>query len=207
MRLDISAWCTIANNRIQKNGGELFRDDASIPVTDFLVNAYKSFQLDYPKFYKMDGLSKLGWLAAEVLLKLENITERYSQGDIALVLSNRNSSLDTDIRYFETTKSMASPALFVYTLPNIVMGEICIRHGFKGENALFVFEKFESAFLSRYVQNLVEANDCKACVCGWVDLLANNYNATLFLIEKSNTEKMGEFSPENIQNIYESTNG
>ena len=98
-----------------------------------MIGAYRHFAFDYPKFYRMDNLSKLGWLAAEVLFQDVSI-KPYQPEDVGIVLANRSSSLDTDIKYFESVKTIPSPALFVYTLPNIVMGEICIRHVLKGEN-------------------------------------------------------------------------
>ena len=41
----------------------------------FIKNAYKFLKTDYPKFFKMDNLSKLAFLAADVLLKSENLSE------------------------------------------------------------------------------------------------------------------------------------
>lgn len=107
-------------------------------LSAFLLALYKHAGINYPKFYKMDNLSKLGFLAAEMILKNPTLILDFKKEDIAIVLYNRNSSLDTDINYFETVKEMASPALFVYTLPNILIGELCIRHGFKGENIFFL---------------------------------------------------------------------
>ena len=105
----------------------------------------------------MDSLSKLGWLAAEILLKdsfnKEALSVRKMSG---LVFANANSSLDTDIKYYETAKDIASPALFVYTLPNIVIGEICIRHNFKGENAFFISEQFDAGFYTGICKQSVQ---------------------------------------------------
>ena len=70
----------------------------------FLLSVYQHLQLNYPKFYKMDNLSKLGWLASEVLLKDSFKKENYQPEEIGLVLANRNSSLDNDIKYFESAK-------------------------------------------------------------------------------------------------------
>jgi hypothetical protein len=153
-------------------------------VNDFLLAAYNHFNIKYPKFYKMDQLSKLGWLAAELLLKDSFDTAAYEPETVGVVLSNANSSLDTDIRYFETTQDIASPALFVYTLPNIVTGEICIRHRFKGENAFFITEEFDAGFTVQYVNNLFNNNILQCCICGWVELLGNQYKTALFLVEK-----------------------
>jgi len=155
----------------------------------------------------MDNLSKLGWLATEILLQGSFDKEKYKPADIGIVLSNASASLDTDIKYYETTKTIASPALFVYTLPNIVIGEISIRHHFKGENAFFVTEQFDAEFIEQYVSNLINNNILQCCICGWVDVLDEKYNATLFLIEKDKTTNSVNFTKENLNKIYQIQNG
>lgn len=199
----ITSSCKIFDNVVYKKGTALF-EDQNKDLQGFLIAAYRYFGLNYPKFYKMDNLSKLGWLAAELLLKDSFPGGRYEPAEIGVVLSNRNSSLDTDLKYYETTRDIASPALFVYTLPNIVVGEICIRHQFKGENAFFIFENFNAGFIHQYVSNLINNDILQSCICGWVEALGNEYKAVLFLVEKS-----GEllFTNENINKIYQLENG
>jgi hypothetical protein len=204
--LYISASCIISNQVVYKNGRPVFEEKGA-ELPEFLIEAYRHFALQYPKFYKMDNLSKLGLLANEVLLKGSFDKAKYNPEDIGIVLSNANSSLDTDIKYYETTKTIASPALFVYTLPNIVIGEISIRHDFKGENAFFIFNGFEAGFIEQYVSNLINNNILQCCICGWVDVLNNNYNATLFLIEKDKSANSVNFTKENLNKIYRIQNG
>lgn len=155
----------------------------------------------------MDNLSKLGWLAAEILLMDSPTRTNYNPEDVGVVLANANSSLDTDLKYFESTKTFASPSLFVYTLPNIVMGEICIRHHFKGENAFFVQEKFDAGFIEQYVNNLVNNNILQACICGWVDVLMEDYKAVLFLVERKGNQQSNSFTKETVEKIYQIQNG
>ncbi|MDB5147103.1 MAG: hypothetical protein JWQ57_1123 [Mucilaginibacter sp.] len=151
----------------------------------------------------MDNLAKLGWLATEILLKDFDAT-RYQPTDIGVVLSNASSSLDADKRYYDSVQEMASPALFVYTLPNIVIGEICIRHHFKGENAFFIFEQFNADFINRYVSVLLEAGQLQACICGWVELLGDDYKAVLFLVEKEEKEGSVPFTIDTIEKVFDS---
>ncbi len=202
----ITASCIISNNIIYKNEKNIFENKGVNPA-DFFLLAYKYFGLNYPKFYKMDNLSKLGWLAAEILLKDDFVAGGYKPESIGVVLSNNNASLDTDIKYYETAKDIASPALFVYTLPNIVIGEICIRHNFKGENAFFIFDKFDAGFIQQYVGNLINNNILQSCICGWVELLGNQYKTVLFLVEKNKAIKNNLFTTENINKIYQIENG
>jgi hypothetical protein len=149
----------------------------------------------------------LGWLAAEIMLKECGIADRYQPYDIGVVFSNANSSLDTDIKYYESTKEIASPALFVYTLPNIVIGEICIRHHFKGENSFFIFDKFDAAFIAQNVNGLLNNNILQACICGWVETIGEQYKAALYLVEKSGDKNLVPFDEENITKIYQLENG
>ena len=204
--LFISASCVISNFVVYKNGQPVFAEK-ELELPEFLIAAYRNFDLQYPKYFKMDNLSKLGWLANEILLQDGFDKEKYKAEDIGLVFSNSNSSLDTDIKYYETAKTIASPAQFVYTLPNIVIGEISIRHHFKGENAFFVFEEFDAGFIEQYVSNLFNNNILQCCICGWVDVLGDNYNATLFLIEKDKSANSVNFTKENLNKIYRLQNG
>jgi hypothetical protein len=203
VKIYINASCTIREHHIYKNE-QLIYKGSSTDLSGFLIAAYRHFSIDYPKFYKMDTLSKLGWLANEVLLQDSFDSTKYSPGDIGIVLSNANASLDTDIKYFDSSKTYASPALFVYTLPNIVIGEISIRHQFKGENAFFISDGFDAGFIEQYVSNLVNNNILQCCICGWVDLLGDRYQATLFLIEQDKTANSVNFTKENLKRIIES---
>ena len=202
----ITASCVISDNTVYKNGKPVFENKGT-DVPAFLLSAYQHFEIKYPKFYKMDNLSKLGWLANEILLQDSSLQEKYRPEEIGVVLSNANSSLDTDIRYYETAKDIASPALFVYTLPNIVIGEICIRHNFKGENAFFIAGKFDAEFIKQYVSNLINNNILQACICGWVELLESQYKTALFLVEKNADSKGGLLTKENLNKIYQLENG
>ena len=197
----ISGFSIGRNNTVSKNGEKLFETEHSQNAEDFLLAAYQYFNINYPKFYKMDNLCKLGIIATEILLKEQNF-ENDDPFSTAIVLSNSNSSLDADIRYYDSTANIPSPALFVYTLPNIVIGEISIKYSFKGENAFFIFEKFDAGFITQYVNNLLEISGVKKCICGWVDFLKKDYDAVLFLVEKSTNDKPA-FTKENLNNIYQ----
>jgi hypothetical protein len=53
----ISSYCKIENNTLQLNGTTVLEmDDVLFP--EFIKNASKTIGLEYPKFFKMDNLSK-----------------------------------------------------------------------------------------------------------------------------------------------------
>lgn len=198
----ITGYSIIRKDTIVKNGTVVSMELETASTDDFLVSAYRQMALSYPKFFKMDNLAKLGLLASEYLLAGADLKGKYKPDEISVVFANASSSLDADQKYFETIKDIASPALFVYTLPNIVIGEICIKNGFKGENAFFVFDKFETKFLHQYVQTMMQQNTNKACIFGWLELIGDNYEAALFLLEKDAANKTNPFTLENINKLY-----
>ena len=202
----ISSSCVINDGVVYKNGRPVFENRNS-GISAFLLSVYRYLNTEYPKFHKMDNLSKLGWLANEALLQRRFDPAKYKPEDVGIVLSNASSSLDTDIKYYKTTKDIASPALFVYTLPNIVIGEISIRHKFKGENAFFIFEDFETGFIQQYVSNLLNNDILQCCICGWIEMFEENYKAALFLVEKDKSADSVIFTKENLTKIYQLQDG
>jgi len=193
----ITSCCLIRNKTIILNGEKTFSDPG--PVDDFLMNAYVAHGVNYPKYYKMDNLSKLGFLASELMLAGRVLSEEYSPSSVAVVLSNAHASLDTDLKYAQTAKTMGSPALFVYTLSNIVAGEICIRHKIKGENAFFVTPGFDAQLLVDYVNTLGEQVQC--AVCGWVDVMDQHHDVFLYLIERNKNTPL-QHTAEQLMKIY-----
>jgi hypothetical protein len=200
----ITASCSISEHTVYKNGKSAFMNK-NTDLAGFLLSVYQWLDLKYARFYKMDNLSKLGWLASEILLKDSFSAKNYRPEETGLLLANASSSLDTDLKYAETIKDIPSPSVFVYTLPNIMIGEICIRNHFKGEASFFVSEHFDAGFVEQYVNNLLNSSILQACICGWVELLENEYTAVLFLVERSKDERPSLFK-QNMHKIFQSEN-
>lgn len=190
---------------VSLNGNVLFSE---VPIaigtedfSTFIKNAYKFLKTDYSKFFKMDNLSKLAFLAADVLLKSENLNEE--ENNIALIFSNKASSLDTDRKHQATIENseeyFPSPAVFVYTLPNICLGEISIKHRLYSENSFFIFDRFNAEHLQLYANSLLRSGKAEKVLCGWVDLDENSYEAFLYLVEK---EGEIEHKTEEITRLY-----
>ncbi|WP_026916261.1 hypothetical protein [Christiangramia portivictoriae] len=165
----------IQNNSITAAEGLLFQTEKQIDPFKFLGDAYKFFGITYPKFFKMDGLSKAGLIAAELLSEKVSIEK-----NTGLIFSNSSSSLDTDLRFQDSMKSFASPSVFVYTLPNIVLGEISIRHQIQSENAFFISEKFDPALILDYAEIQLKNSACENVLCGWLNLHNNEYDVFLW---------------------------
>lgn len=189
------------------NGDLWYAGEQTQEAPDFLTELYKRSQAEYPKFYKMDHLAQLGFIAAELVLQGRNLAEEYGASAAGIVFCNANASLDADLHYFESVKNIPSPAQFVYTLPNIVIGEISIRHRLKGENAFFVQEEFDPAFLEFYVTDLFNRQRLQACLCGWVEYLQGSYKAVIYLVENKPGNRYLQFDIKNINQIYHTADG
>jgi hypothetical protein len=206
--LYINNWCRISDQKVfLRNNRETYEENFA-NFAAFIKSLYKKEQVGYPKFYKMDNLSKLGFITAELLLKGSNVLNKYGPEEIGVVIANSSSSLDTDYDYQELIRDKSnyfpSPAVFVYTLPNIMIGEICIRHKIKGENAFFVSEEFDPVQLCHYVNHLFDQVSIYACICGWVELLKENYNSVLFLVER--VQDKAADSPDHSEVIFNAGN-
>jgi hypothetical protein len=210
----LTHWCMIRDNRLVIDNKIEDITEIFSTFAGFLKALYKKEQLIYPKFYKMDSLSKLGFLTSEKLIKESNVLDHYRKEEIGIIIFNSSASLDTDIEYQKTIQDKSnyfpSPSVFVYTLPNIMIGEICIRHKIKGENAFLVSEKFDPGQIIENVSNLMESERVQACLCGWVEILGDQYESLLLLVEKGsavsekveNTGLQKEFTVENLNIIY-----
>ena len=165
--------------------------EVSIDKTEDIVATYRETVGDYPKFFKMDMLSKLGFVAMEKLVEKARIAEpgfKLDAENAVVIVANRSSSLKNDLDYIETIKDknnyFPSPSLFVYTLPNIVAGEIAIRHKLFGETACYVLddEQCMSAVIQSTTMSMADATQI---VAAWIECSSSTeYNAHIYLLKK-----------------------
>lgn len=140
-----------------------------------LTSLYKQMIGDYPKFYKMDGLSRLGFVASEILLNAEKgeTEEERKEEERAIIFFNHSSSIASDRNYKESIKDkdnyFPSPSIFVYTLPNIVTGEIAIRNHFQGETSFFILPDKDERMMEEILQASCRDDQSKSFLTGWID--------------------------------------
>lgn len=194
MDYKISDYIRIRDHRIYLGDQEILSEDTALDLTSFLKIAYQNLEISYPKFHKMDVLSKLGILATDLLFRDQIIPE-----NTALLFSNYNSSLGTDESHQSSVDQTVSPSVFVYTLPNVVMGEICIKNKIYGENAFFISDDFDPVLIYEYSESLLQNKVASAIVCGWIEWKNAEYDVFLCLITRE-----GEltFSAENLKALY-----
>ena len=178
---DVLRTVLVESSSILLNDKEVYSSEFD-GFQDFIRSAFKTVCAPNMKFYKMDSLSKLGYVASEILL--DGI--EYGEEDCGLILSGVYGSLDTDIRHQQIidteTDASASPAVFVYMLPNVVEGEISIRHHIKGENTWFWSDDRTLSDVREYAALSMSAQDMKYCIVGHIDFLNGRYFAKFELL-------------------------
>jgi len=202
MELSITKYCQIKNNSFSINGESVF-SNTDLSASEFLTALYRHEQVGYPKFFKMDYLSKTGFLAADLLLKDTDFYGDKPKQNLGIFISNKSSSLDTDVAFQQTigNEYFPSPSVFVYTLPNIVMGEIAIKHKIFGENTFFVNRDFDIKAVCDYVSQAFAESDMQQAIIGWIDYFNQHCEAFVMLVEKR-ADGTPNFTQEIIQNLY-----
>ena len=158
---------------------------------------YRELGIQYPKFFKMDLLSRLGFLLGELVAGED--TDRFTpREDRAVLIFSRNGCYCNDTDYAASMEEYPSPALFVYTLPNIVTGELAIRNKYAGETGAYVLEAFDPQMIVSCVEQAFHDRVTSSALCGWVDCRSeNDYDAVAFLVERD-----GDGKPFNTDFLY-----
>lgn len=196
----ITTYCRIKNNSYSVNG-EAFNSENQTDFSSFAGNLYKQLNIKYPKFHKMDLLAKTAFLGSEVLVSNSKALELFEDDEIALFFGNSESSAYSDIKFQESCDIDApSPSQFVYTLPNILLGEIAIRNKWYGENLFLVLPEFDAKEFCEHI-NLLLQNDSKAVLCGWVNVTKTEIDAFFFVVENK-SEAGQELSVEKLLTLY-----
>lgn len=135
---------------------------------------------NYPKFHKMDILSRLAFVATELLMKGEKVKESKSEDfsifhffSFSIILFNHSSSIVSDRQYLSTISDadnfFPSPSVFVYTLPNIAAGEIAIRHHCTDETSFYILQEKNDALMQQILDASLRASNVQSVISGWID--------------------------------------
>ena len=137
---------------------------------DMLTELYKKYVGDYPKYYKMDILSKVAFVCSEMLLEAEGNRDGHGE-DRAVILFSHTASIASDRAFLRTITDgyYPSPSVFVYTLPNIAAGEIAIRNGYHGETAFYILPQKADDMINMIVEASFGDRGTQSAICGWIN--------------------------------------
>ena len=132
----------------------------------------------------------------------------YHGDEVGLLLSNAGSSIDTDRNHQKSISNrdeyFPSPSVFVYTLANIVIGEICIRHKLFGESYFLIEKEFNAKRLYEQVKQWLDEEIVRCSITGWVEIDNDRYEAVMYFIQKTSVlqEGIAIFGPGKLTDIY-----
>ena len=167
-------------------------DGVKLAVTSMgkalVTELYKKTGGDYPRFYKMDLLCRIGLVATQLLLKAEETTTSDAAEHRAVVIVGRSGSIHADLNYLTSIMHaddfFPSPERFVYTLPNIVTGEIAMRYHYHGETSFYLLPTRDASIVSDIVQSAFLDPDTTSVIGGWIDCETDNrFEAELSILE------------------------
>ena len=172
--------------------GKVFAIDKEGKQSSLLTALYKQIIGNYPKYYKMDGLCRLGFVASELLLKAERDEGSFTEDTNktrAIVFFNRSSSIASDKKYLasivEKDNYFPSPSVFVYTLPNIVTGEIAIRNGYHGETSFYILPHKNEFLMQDIIETTFMDEQTTSVLTGWLDYEdSEHFEADLYIAYK-----------------------
>lgn len=165
-------------------------DGEELPVAtcgrELLDEIYRSYIVDYPKFHKMDMLGKLVFAASELLTGREKDDKKDEKR--AVVLFNATSSIVQDLQHIRTINDtdgfFPSPSVFLYTLPNISIGEVAIRNSYKGETSLYILPEKDDGLMNDIINASFAGSRTRSMLTGWADCSGEDtFEAEMKIIE------------------------
>ena len=153
----------------------LWLDDQAVPLeargAALVTEIFKKFLADGSRFFKMDLYSRLAYVGTSLLAK--DALSACDPEDRAMVIFTENGSVLADRKHLSTFSNpeefFPSPAVFINTLPNVVLGEIAVKNDIKGETTLVLLPRRDEAAMHRIVEATTAATKPSALLCGWVD--------------------------------------
>ena len=192
-----------ASHTVRITPTEVSVDGQRIPTSEIgekmLTEIYNKQIGNYPKFNKMDILSRLAFVAAELLKLPSNSPVEGERHEVSpsseglegspIILFNHSSSIVADRQFLstisDTNNFFPSPSVFVYTLPNIAAGELAIRHHCPGETSFYILPEKNDDLMQQILKASHLATNTTSVISGWIDAESETtFECNLSLIEK-----------------------
>jgi len=171
-------------NYSQTGSIKLSNESCGTDFKTYIKSEFASVSEPYMKFSKMDDYCKLGTTAVELLLNKVGGLSKYNPYEIALVVNTDTGCIESDLAHLDNITAEeynSSPAIFVYTLPNVVAGEICIKNKFKGEGVTLV-GKAENP--KKIVEEFCIDANTKIAIYLYVDKCGNKFTSEAILYKR-----------------------
>lgn len=188
---------TIADGRAEKQSR---LSENTVLTFNTLTELYRAIGADYPKFFKMCPLSKTAFLGAELLL--EGLSADDKAENLDIILFTADGCAQADMAFYKSilneTEYFPSPAQFVYTLPNIMTGEIAIRHKIYGETTVMYADE---ELRQRVTESHIRTFPDRLLMAGIVDFAPGGQPRADIILYKSDNQITTK--PQNMEQLIE----
>jgi hypothetical protein len=145
---------------------------------------YKKAAFNYPKFFKMDPLCKAGMLCLLPFAEYLNTHPQASEGGL-LFFTDTGCRLTDEEHIRLMNSSSASPAVFVYTLPNIILGEWSIFSRWVGYGQCFLMPAFNALYVAQRMAAFKADFPRAPLVAGWCSVNDDFFEGILLICHDS----------------------
>lgn len=147
------------------------------------MNAEELFQIAHlnailakksSRFGRFDQYTRIGLAAVGLALHDARLDTTDRVRNIGFILAGQYGSFVTDLAFYETTVDggqLASPNLFSYTLPNIVIGECAHQFGLIGPTFCLDSDGERAHGALCEAALYLEENSVEAMLVGWLEVL------------------------------------
>lgn len=127
----------------------------------------------FPRFGRFDEYTQIGCAAIFAAAREAGFQPGNPRRDVGLILSGQYGSFVTDEAYYATTLAgpeLASPNLFSYTLPNIVIGECALQFGWMGPTFVLDGEGGRGRAALAEAAACLASGRAEAMLVGWLEI-------------------------------------
>jgi 3-oxoacyl-[acyl-carrier-protein] synthase II len=146
----------------------MFPGDPSIPA------AGEIFIRTPIRHRRFDNYCRIGCAAIALALKDAGMDHAARPRSLGIIASTRYGCFETDLAFYATTEEedgiYASPNLFSYTLPNMVISEAAIHFRFTGPTFIVGDPVGQRGYRALEVGlTLIASGTCRTILAGWLD--------------------------------------
>ena len=130
---------------------------------------------------RFDAFTKIGFAVLALALRQAGFAPDGRLRRVGLVMASRRGCLDTDLEFQRgcvPDASLASPNLFSYTLPGVVLGECAVAFGLTGPTLSVGGDGPEAVKVACL---LLRDDALEACVAGWLEA---SHGAVALVLDK-----------------------
>ncbi len=156
-------------------------------VEEDLNAVFELLEVDYSEFYRMDEFSKLGFIAAELLMRHNGSDPHTFKPHMGVVIHSRSGTLGADYRTLQALRGESDdPHAYKRSIPNAICADIACRFKLGGEMGLILADGFVYEHFFRTSYGMFQTDpDLDTLLGGYVECYGGYVSALLCLLTRT----------------------